>query len=93
MVVERLPVMVVEPPFVMVVEPPSVMVVGPPPVMVAEPPPVMVGAGPPSTACAKHGTDLGGASPLRAGLPEPLAQGNCVTARWGGEEAGGKTRS
>jgi hypothetical protein len=33
------------------------------------------------------GTSLQGASPERAGWPEPLADGNCVTARWGGEEA------
>src|ERR1700733_1592219 len=26
-------------------------------------------------------------NPLRAVWPEPLADGNCVTARWGGEEA------
>lgn len=40
-----------------------------------------------STTCTRHGADPGGASPLRAGRPEPLADGNCVTARWGGEEA------
>jgi hypothetical protein len=37
--------------------------------------------------CARHGIDLGGASPLRAGWPEPLADGNCVAAMRGGEEA------
>ena len=56
-------------------------------------PRVMAGEGPPPTTCARHGTDPGGASPLRAARPEPLAKGNCVTARWGGEEAGGKPRS
>jgi hypothetical protein len=30
--------------------------------------------------CARHGTDLGGASPLRADWPEPLANGNCCAA-------------
>ena len=34
-----------------------------------------------STTCARHGNDLGGASPLRAAWREPLAHGNCVFAR------------
>jgi len=41
----------------------------------------MVGEGLPSTTCAGHGTEPGGESPLRADRPEPLAKGNCVTAR------------
>ena len=53
----------------------------------------MTGSGRPPATCARHGTDLGGASPLRADWPEPLANGNRVAARWGGEEAGGTPRS
>src|SRR6185312_3601395 len=30
--------------------------------------------------CARHGTDLGGGSPLRGDWPEPLAKGNCCAA-------------
>jgi hypothetical protein len=40
--------------------------------------------------CARHGADVGGASPVRADRPVSLAEGNCVAARRGGKEAGRK---
>ena len=43
--------------------------------------------------CAGHDAEPGGENPLQADWPELLAEGNCVAARRGGQEAGSKTRS